>query len=114
MLSNLYGFKGEFEESLIHQISGLLKVKFEERSSGYWGDYWKYVDESIEDSLIKIYYNEDPMFDPSSDPKENKYFEYEHKDCETLLELYGPVIWVHEVESLLERIENMKLIKSEL
>jgi len=112
-ISNLYGFPGEFEESLIRRISGILQIKFEEHSSGYWGDYWIFVDDSMEDNNIRIYLNKDPMFDPKLAPQEDKFFEFEHKDCETLLELYGPITWVTEVESLLQRIENIKLIKTE-
>jgi hypothetical protein len=115
LLSNSYGFVGEFDEVLVTQIKTLAGIELELRDSSYWGAYWSYRYNSKDgDGTFKLYFNIDPMHEPDDDPPEEFYFDFENKDCDVLLSIDGETKWVERIHSSIINIESIKLIKSEI
>jgi len=102
-----YGFTGDFNESLIKQLEDLAKVKLEWHDSIY---YWLYTGDG-RDGEFRLYFNQDPMYDPESDPPEEYYFNFEYKECEVLLNVDGELEEVHKAISC---INNIRLIESKI
>jgi hypothetical protein len=66
------------------KLGSALGLAFERRASSYLGDYCLYHGE--QNSEIQIYRNEDPLYDPDTDPEPEQFFEPEFRSYLVLLD----------------------------
>ena len=61
-----------------------LGLSFTPHDSSYWGPYLLHQGPGKEE--VKLYLNSDPMFDPQSDPPEERFFKVMHKQHGVLID----------------------------
>ena len=79
----LYGIPADEIDAVADRLAGDLTIDFEGRESGFWGEYRLHDAGGVFE--VWIYHNEDPLYDPLSDPPEERYFEPEYRNLRVLL-----------------------------
>ena len=98
---DLYGFESDDLESIAESLEKALNIKFDARSSDYWGDYYRYGKKTSESFELKQ--NLDP---------EGEWLKKNFRDC-------GALFYVNrtersdEIEKLLESVASIKKLESE-
>ncbi|CEF48417.1 unnamed protein product [uncultured bacterium] len=80
----LYGIPADHLDAVAQRLGVALAWTFERRESSFWGPYS--LHEGPDGGEIRIYYNEDPMYDSDSDPPQEQYFEPDHHAYRVLVD----------------------------
>ena len=90
--SILVGIAAESVDSTATQLGAVLGLEFEKHGSSYWGDYC--LHRGAESGEIRIYKNEDPLYDPQNgDPPGEYYFEPGYSRFPVLVSAYSSKEW---------------------
>lgn len=98
---DVYGFEDNNLELLVEPIEKALNIKFDARSSDYWGDYYRYGKKTSESFELKQ--NLDP---------EGEWLKKDFKDRKALLYV-NRTKRSDEIEKLLKSISSIKKLESE-
>ena len=110
MQFNEYGIKAELNNELIIRLESIASKKFVAHDSLYKGDYWLYKNDN--GNSIELRHNKDPLYKSKIDPPEELFFDFEYKQCNSLLSISGDPLWVTELHELVIKISSVIFIES--
>lgn len=79
------------------EITRATNLEFEPRESTFWGPYW--ID--LAKGSLRVFLNRDPLFNSTTDPPEDKWFQAQFPDHAVLVDV--------DDESLCAQVSNILL-----
>ena len=77
----VFGLRATDVDAVAGQLAAALQWQFDKRNSSYIGDYCLHQVEGVRE--VKVRFNRDPLYNPETDPPEERYREQTHPDCDT-------------------------------
>jgi len=94
-------------EQAARSLSNAIGFSLEARNSSYWGPY--YTDHEYQE--LRLYYNDDPLYEPGAAPEDEKFFEPTFSEFPTLLYIDSPKEMVEQIEISMEKLDFINVLR---